>query len=134
MSQRREEVALRRLEVAEALHHAHQLRQDGQPLGIVHRDVTPHNLMLSITGHVANWPCVRGGSGQLAEAMIRELERLGGEIVTGTQVHVLELVRARVVVLIGHCPLSPLADAAEEPVDLVGLGNRIVLHNGLSFK
>lgn len=40
------------LEVAEALHHVHQLREEGRPLGIVHRDVTPHNLMVSTTGEV----------------------------------------------------------------------------------
>lgn len=39
--------------VAAALHHAHeQLGPDGRPLGLVHRDVSPSNVMLSYTGAV----------------------------------------------------------------------------------
>jgi serine/threonine protein kinase len=40
-------------EVADALHHAHTLAdEDGRELGIVHRDVTPHNILLSESGEV----------------------------------------------------------------------------------
>jgi serine/threonine-protein kinase len=40
-------------EVALGLHHAHALRgSSGQPLGIVHRDVTPSNIMLLFAGNV----------------------------------------------------------------------------------
>ncbi|MDC0712668.1 serine/threonine-protein kinase [Stigmatella sp. ncwal1] len=40
-------------EVAEALHHAHSLTDEhGRALGIVHRDVTPHNLLISEHGAV----------------------------------------------------------------------------------
>jgi eukaryotic-like serine/threonine-protein kinase len=40
-------------EVADALHHAHHLRDSqGQPLGIVHRDVTPRHIRLGTHGHV----------------------------------------------------------------------------------
>lgn len=39
-------------EVADALHYAHALDDNGRALGIVHRDVTPHNVMLSDGGDV----------------------------------------------------------------------------------
>ena len=39
-------------EVARGLDHAHRLTDRGRPLGIVHRDVTPHNVLLSYDGAV----------------------------------------------------------------------------------
>src|SRR5690606_25870421 len=40
-------------EVAAGLDHAHRLRDDaGAPLGLVHRDVTPRNILLSLAGEV----------------------------------------------------------------------------------
>ncbi len=40
-------------EVAEGLHFAHEMRgPDGQPLGLVHRDVTPSNVLISFSGEV----------------------------------------------------------------------------------
>ncbi|MBL8951555.1 MAG: serine/threonine protein kinase, partial [Myxococcaceae bacterium] len=40
-------------DAALALHYAHDaLGARGQPLNIIHRDVTPHNILLSTTGHV----------------------------------------------------------------------------------
>jgi eukaryotic-like serine/threonine-protein kinase len=40
-------------EVAEALHHAHTLtNEQGQPLGIVHRDVNPENIRVGVSGEV----------------------------------------------------------------------------------
>jgi serine/threonine-protein kinase len=40
-------------DAALGLHAAHELvRRDGTPLGLVHRDVTPHNLFVTYDGHV----------------------------------------------------------------------------------
>ena len=37
-------------EIAQALHFAHELRgPDGQPLGLIHRDVTPSNILISLS-------------------------------------------------------------------------------------
>ena len=43
-------------------------------------------LMFSITIHSGGWPVARGGSQQIAVAMRRYLESLGGEILTGTRI------------------------------------------------
>gem|GEM_PF-1330339 len=41
------------IQVADGLHAAHELRgEDGHSLGVVHRDVSPHNVLLSYAGHV----------------------------------------------------------------------------------
>lgn len=39
-------------QLLEALAYAHDLEQDGRRLGLVHRDVTPHNVLLTWDGHV----------------------------------------------------------------------------------
>jgi serine/threonine-protein kinase len=41
------------IEVLSALHYAHtRTRPDGQPLGIVHRDISPSNVFIDVEGHV----------------------------------------------------------------------------------
>jgi phytoene dehydrogenase-like protein len=62
-------------------------------------------LVLSILGHAAGWPVVRGGSQCLADALAAYFRSLGGEIVTAAPVaHLDELGPARLVLL----DLSPL--------------------------
>jgi len=39
-------------EICRALAYAHAKARDGKPLGIVHRDVSPHNVMMSAEGEV----------------------------------------------------------------------------------
>jgi serine/threonine-protein kinase len=40
-------------DAAEGLHAAHELRgKNGEPMGLVHRDVTPHNIFVTYEGHV----------------------------------------------------------------------------------
>jgi serine/threonine-protein kinase len=40
------------VQTARGLHYAHSLTDKGRPLGLVHRDVTPHNVLLSFDGAV----------------------------------------------------------------------------------
>lgn len=67
----------------------------------LHRTPTAaFGLTLVAAGHAVGWPCVRGGSQRLADALASYFRALGGEIVTGTPVTSLaELPRARLVLL-----------------------------------
>lgn len=47
-------------------------------------------LTLSLAGHAAGWPCVRGGSQGIADALCAEVRGLGGAIVTSAEVRSLE--------------------------------------------
>ncbi len=38
--------------VARGLHYAHSLTERGKPIGLVHRDVTPHNVLISFDGAI----------------------------------------------------------------------------------
>ncbi|MBI1945926.1 MAG: protein kinase [Deltaproteobacteria bacterium] len=40
------------IDMCKGLHHAHTLTDGGRPLGIVHRDVSPHNVLISKAGEV----------------------------------------------------------------------------------
>ena len=57
-------------------------------------------LLLTILAHTTGWPVVEGGSGVLADAMVAELQDLGGHVTTGSWVASLaDLPPARVVLL-----------------------------------
>lgn len=57
-------------------------------------------LYLAAMAHAGGWPVARGGSQALADAMVAELERLGGSVVLGHRVHDLaDLPRARALLL-----------------------------------
>ena len=47
-------------------------------------------LFLTLTAHAAGWPVVEHGSSGISDAMIAELERLGGRVVTGQWVRSLD--------------------------------------------
>jgi serine/threonine-protein kinase len=40
------------LEALKGLHYAHSKSEQGQPLGLVHRDISPHNLLVSFAGEI----------------------------------------------------------------------------------
>lgn len=40
------------VETLKGLHYAHKRAEQGEPLNIVHRDISPHNLLLSLSGEV----------------------------------------------------------------------------------
>jgi phytoene dehydrogenase-like protein len=57
-------------------------------------------LVMALSAHVVGWPVVRGGTQALADALVAELRRLGGEVVTGQRVTSLgELPPARAILL-----------------------------------
>jgi phytoene dehydrogenase-like protein len=43
-------------------------------------------IVLGAAGHAVGWPLARGGSQSIADALIRKLKSLGGEVVTGVRV------------------------------------------------
>jgi len=57
-------------------------------------------MVLAASGHAVGWPVPRGGAAELAGALVRYLESLGGEVVTGWKVESLsELPSSRAVLL-----------------------------------
>jgi len=60
-------------EVARALDHAHGLQENGKRLGLVHRDVTPHNVLLSYDGAVklADFGIVKSNLGLTAPGTLK---------------------------------------------------------------
>jgi phytoene dehydrogenase-like protein len=70
-------------------------------------------LLLGALAHAVGWPLPLGGSQRIADAMVAELQRRGGRVVTGHRVSTLdELPRARAV-LLDTSPRSLLAIAGD---------------------
>jgi phytoene dehydrogenase-like protein len=73
---------------------AHSMRPLSAPL------TGAFGLLLTLLAHTTGWPVVAGGSGALTDALVAELQELGGQVQTGTWVRTLaELPAARVVIL-----------------------------------
>ncbi len=60
-------------EVARALHYAHRLTEKGKPLGLVHRDVTPQNVLISFDGAVklADFGIAKAGNKLTSPGMLK---------------------------------------------------------------
>jgi phytoene dehydrogenase-like protein len=59
-----------------------------------------YGIMFTIVAHSVGWPLVEGGSARLTEALVSELEALGGQVITGRWVSQLaDLPPARVTLL-----------------------------------
>jgi phytoene dehydrogenase-like protein len=71
-------------------------------------------LLLATLAHAVGWPVVEGGSARIVDALVGELERLGGHIVTGRRIQSLrELSPARATLLdLDPAQLVSLAGAA----------------------
>jgi phytoene dehydrogenase-like protein len=72
---------------------AHSMVPLGQPA------TAAFGLVLGLLGHAVGWPFARGGSQRIADALVEELVRLGGEVVTGHEVADVDELDARLVML-----------------------------------
>jgi phytoene dehydrogenase-like protein len=74
-------------------------------------------LLLTLIAHAEGWPVVQGGSAAITDALVAELERLGGTVVTGQWVESLEELPRSTVVLMDTSPvtLAAVAGAALPP-------------------
>lgn len=77
---------------------AHALLPLDQPPGAA------FGLMLALAGHAVGWPLARGGSQNIVNALAAYLHDLGGEIVTGTEIHSLSDLPAAHAIL---CDITP---------------------------
>ena len=75
--------------------------------------------MLGGLGHVYGWPIVRGGSQRLADALVAELESLGGQVVCDRPVRSLDELPPHRVVIADVTPRQ-LLELAGDRVDAAG--------------
>jgi phytoene dehydrogenase-like protein len=74
-------------------------------------------LFLTLIAHSAGWPVVESGSSGITDAMVTELERLGGTVTTGRWVHSLDELPPATAVVVDASPigLAAMAGAALPP-------------------
>jgi phytoene dehydrogenase-like protein len=70
-------------------------------------------LMLALTGHAVGWPCAKGGSQKIIDALITEFRALGGELQSKTEVRSLEDVPESRAVLFDLSPRQVTAIASD---------------------
>ena len=87
---------------------AHSFLPLSQPLS------ASFGIMLAASGHRANWPAVRGGTGAITQAMVDFLTKLGGEVRTSTPVRTMADIPASRAVLFDLTPRQLLAVAGDE--------------------
>jgi phytoene dehydrogenase-like protein len=63
-----------------------------------------YGILLSVAGHAVGWPIARGGSQQLADALVGYLRTLGGEVLTSAPVERIDEVRGSKVVMLDLGP------------------------------
>ena len=75
-------------------------------------------LFLALTAHAVGWPVVEAGSSAITDAMVAELERLGGTVVTGQWVRSLAELPPAKAVVVDAAPrgLAAMAAAAGDPL------------------
>ncbi|MET0909874.1 MAG: NAD(P)/FAD-dependent oxidoreductase [Ilumatobacteraceae bacterium] len=72
-----------------------------------------YGLMLGVLGHVVGWPFPRGGSQQIADALVAVLEELGGTVECGRRVESLAELPPNDAVLLDVTPRQVLALAGD---------------------
>jgi len=72
-----------------------------------------YGLMLGVLGHVVGWPLPRGGSQQIADALVAVLEGLGGTVECGRRVESLAELPPNDAVLLDVTPRQVLALAGD---------------------
>ena len=72
-----------------------------------------YGLMLGVLGHVVGWPLARGGSQQIADALVAVLEDLGGTVECGHRVESLAELPPNDAVLLDVTPRQVLALAGD---------------------